>query len=322
MRTILSLLAALLLTLDATAQVGFFRAPPVDSGGAPAYQGLMDVVGGVTPDIYLPLRPATAGDTSAVIRVRRSSDSTELDIGCVGTNLDTASIATFCGVGDGFVVKRYDKSGNGRDVSTATAAEQPKIYISGAMVTNTTGKPAIFCYNTGQRLTNNPGWTIQTNVFILSTTARNWSLSQDRCYISSSNYASSSGVVLFPERDFELSANRVIIVTGSGYGRAGAFAGKPWIPVPATNKFMQIDTIMSTAHVDLYVNSTNAVATTNATLMVAGIGNFFMYRTGGNDNIWDGYDQELVLWSNNTNALTDTFRATMRTNMNNYYGNY
>jgi len=73
--------------------------------------------------------------TGSCIRVRRSSDNAELDIGFVGNNFDTASLLTFVGAGNGFVSKRYDQSANSFDLLQASAANQPQIVSSGSIVT-------------------------------------------------------------------------------------------------------------------------------------------------------------------------------------------
>lgn len=79
------------------------------------------------------MRAAYSGDC---LRVRRSSDNTEQDIGFVNNYLDTTSLLSFVGVGDGFVVKWYDQSGNARDLSrTTSAVAQPQIVSSGALIT-------------------------------------------------------------------------------------------------------------------------------------------------------------------------------------------
>ena len=50
--------------------------------------------------------------------------------------MDTAAIFTFCaGLWDGFIVTWYDQSGNGRDVTQATADNQPKIATAGVVPT-------------------------------------------------------------------------------------------------------------------------------------------------------------------------------------------
>ena len=75
--------------------------------------------------------------SSPLIRVRRSSDDTELDISADSTGLlDTAALLTFTGAGDGFVTTVYDQSGNGNDMVQATGASQPMIVSSGVVVTN------------------------------------------------------------------------------------------------------------------------------------------------------------------------------------------
>ena len=77
------------------------------------------------------------------IRVRRSSDNAEQDIGFVGDDLDTASLLSFVGGSSGFVTTWYDQSGNSRDAVNATAATQPRIVNAGALETKNT-KPAIY----------------------------------------------------------------------------------------------------------------------------------------------------------------------------------
>jgi hypothetical protein len=85
------------------------------------------------------LRTAYAG---AALRVRRSSDNSEQDIGFVGEDLDTASLLSFVGAGDGFVVTWYDQSGNGNNATKALAEEQPQIVSSGSVITENS-KPTI-----------------------------------------------------------------------------------------------------------------------------------------------------------------------------------
>jgi hypothetical protein len=85
------------------------------------------------------LRTAYSGNA---IRVRRSSDNAEQDIGFVGNNLDTASLLTFCGAGNGFVTTWYDQSGNARNATQTTAINQPRIVNAGVLDTFNS-KPAI-----------------------------------------------------------------------------------------------------------------------------------------------------------------------------------
>ena len=95
------------------------------------------------------LRSAYTGDA---IRVRRASDNTEQDIGFVDKELDTSALTTFCSGTNGFVMTWYDQSGNGRNATEATAANQPKIVSSGTVLVDSFGKPRIQGYQ--NNLTN------------------------------------------------------------------------------------------------------------------------------------------------------------------------
>ena len=79
----------------------------------------------------------------SAIRVRRSSDNTEQDIGFSSGELDTATLLTFAGAGDAFVSTWYDQSGNSNDAAQASTAIQPEIVSSGAVILKN-GKPAVY----------------------------------------------------------------------------------------------------------------------------------------------------------------------------------
>ena len=96
--------------------------------------------GGATPlllDLYpgasaaYSLKKLRTAYTGVAIKVRRSSDNTEEDIGFVANELDTVSLLAFVGSGnDGFVTTLYDQSGGGNNVTQSSASEQPKIVTS------------------------------------------------------------------------------------------------------------------------------------------------------------------------------------------------
>ena len=69
--------------------------------------------------------------TGSAIRVRRSSDNTEQDIGFVSNELDTYALTTFCIGTNGFVKTWYDQSGNGHNFAQTTASLQPQIVSGG-----------------------------------------------------------------------------------------------------------------------------------------------------------------------------------------------
>lgn len=109
----------------------------VSCGG---FTGLLDEYSGAAAAYSL--RQLSSSYTGSAIRVRRSSDNTEQDIGFVGNELDTATLESFCSGTDGFVTTWYDQSGSGNDLTQATASEQSKIVSSGSTILEN-GKPCI-----------------------------------------------------------------------------------------------------------------------------------------------------------------------------------
>jgi len=108
---------------------GILRAIPSSYGDSFSYFG--DNFAGVFLGFsFRKLKTAYAGDC---IRVRRTSDNTELDIGFVANVLDEASLLAFCGANSGFVVKWYDQSGNANDGVQLIASLQPRIVNAGAI---------------------------------------------------------------------------------------------------------------------------------------------------------------------------------------------
>ena len=100
--------------------------------------GLLDAYGGAAAAYSL--RGLSANYTGPVVRVRRSSDSTEQDF--TAAQVTNGTLTTFCGAGNGFVRTWYDQSGNGNHTSQTTTTKQPQIVSSGALnLLNT--KPAL-----------------------------------------------------------------------------------------------------------------------------------------------------------------------------------
>jgi hypothetical protein len=89
------------------------------------------------------LRKLRSAYTGPAIRVRRSSDNAELNIGfTVSGNLDTGTLVAHVGSGSGFVTTWYDQSGNNRHATQATAGNQPRI-VNAGVIDIANGKPAI-----------------------------------------------------------------------------------------------------------------------------------------------------------------------------------
>jgi hypothetical protein len=101
---------------------------------------LLDAVPAATAAYSLrKLRDAYTGNA---IRVRRSSDNAESEIGFLNDQLDVNELETFIGSGNGYVVTWYDQSGNSEHVTQATAGNQPMIVENGSVLISD-GKPMV-----------------------------------------------------------------------------------------------------------------------------------------------------------------------------------
>jgi hypothetical protein len=107
------------------------------------------------------LRKLRSTYTGSAIRVRRSNDNTEQDIGFTASgDLDTVSLKTFVGANSGFVTTWYNQGdSSGRDVSQSTAANQPRV-VNAGVVDRENGKVAMIYDG--------------SNDFLQAATASNW----------------------------------------------------------------------------------------------------------------------------------------------------
>lgn len=87
------------------------------------------------------LRKISSTATNA-IRIRRSNDNAETDIGFSGVDLDTAAVTSFVGANSAYITTWYDQSGNGKHQRQTSAGLQPIIVNAGTIVTMLS-KPAI-----------------------------------------------------------------------------------------------------------------------------------------------------------------------------------
>ena len=102
---------------------------------------LLDLYPGASVAYSLRLLSATYSGNA--IRVRRSSDNAEQNIGFTALGaLDTTALTAFCSSGDGFVVTWYDQSGNANNATQSNVLLQPQIVSVGAVI-NVNTKPCL-----------------------------------------------------------------------------------------------------------------------------------------------------------------------------------
>jgi PKD repeat protein len=143
------------------------------------------------------LRSAYAGNC---LRVRRSSDNTETDIGFSNNFLNTSALTTFVGAGNGFVTKWYDQTGSNRDAIQTSAFNQPRIVNAGVLFTQNS-LASINCYDSNRCAFNITeggfgGNTILTNksygyAFVAARTAQTTATRRTLFSIASTNINSS-----------------------------------------------------------------------------------------------------------------------------------
>jgi hypothetical protein len=81
------------------------------------------------------LRKLRSAYTGNCIEVRRSSDNALQNIGFVNNELDTASLLSFVGAGNGFVRTWYDQSAQAKNAVATTNTRQPLIVSNGSLLT-------------------------------------------------------------------------------------------------------------------------------------------------------------------------------------------
>ena len=109
---------------------------------------LFDTYGSAALGLSLDLLSSTY--SGSCVNVRRDNGD-EQAFGFVSGVLDTTSLLTFCGSGDGFVVDWYGQISS-INVSNSTENQQPKIVDSGALIL-VNGKPSIE-FSAGKNLKN------------------------------------------------------------------------------------------------------------------------------------------------------------------------
>jgi len=98
--------------------------------------------------IAFSLRKTIPDYNGNAIRVRRSSDNAETNIGFVSGVLDTATLVSFVGAGTGYVTIWYNQSGNSVNLTQTNTALQPTI-IKAGVLNEVNGKVAIECISQG-----------------------------------------------------------------------------------------------------------------------------------------------------------------------------
>ena len=244
------------------------------------------------------LRQLSSSYSGNAVKVRRSSDNTETDIGFVGGELDTASLSSFAGAGDAFVVSWFDQSGNSKNATQTTTASQPKIVSSGAVIVEN-GKPAVdflsgayTALKTGNNITNSSTLSFYS-VFQMAAAA--WQ--------AISGISTASNV----RNEFKISSGRQYNIIGTGSQLNG-----PFITIGQQNLgYAKLDSTSG----ELAINGNTATTGTNTSVQsVTNAPLSIGSRAHRGGESFTGTIQEVIYWIG-----TPPTRSEIESNINTFY---
>jgi len=245
------------------------------------------------------LRKLRSAYTGSAIRVRRSSDNTEQDIGFVGFKyLDTAALLAFTGRGsldNVFVTNWYDQSGNARNATQILALLQPQIVSGGAIIIEN-NKPTIKWDNVAGKLLKSPAFTggaIDTSFSVVKINRQSAGF-MDGLTVNNMSFWSTNSA-----GSFRVYAGVVDIVSNIFY----------------INTQSLITAIVNGSNSILKVNSTEVTGRNFGTVVRNGvsIGGF-----ANNGSPLDGNIQEIIIYPNNQFSNS----SAIQTNINDFYNIY
>jgi hypothetical protein len=257
------------------------------------------------------VRKLRATYSGSAIRVRRSSDNTEQDIGFANNVLDTSALTTFCSGTNGFVTTWYDQSGNSRNATQTTAANQPQIVSSGSVLLYS-GKPTLKFDGSNDYLLT-PNFSYGSALSLYYVTQRNGSATGD-------GYA--------PEISMRSTISLATDVGAFHYiGPTLKGASFPFFPnfgsYDLTGNYANADKYLinyeqtNSVGFDVYRNNSREGGTTTSGSIPSTTQGFIIAMQTlarfTNNNF-----SEVIMW--NTNQASN--RSTINTNINAYYGIY
>lgn len=242
------------------------------------------------------LRKLRTAYSGSAIRVRRSNDNAEQDIGFSGNDLDTSSLTSFVGANNGFITTWYDQSGNANNATQATAANQAQIVASGTITTDpVSGKIS--------SLWTNDSYALGSSITMTQTHFRlgvfNRTASATRIYGIGANVST-------PKIGGWDASNA--IASGYGTGTATHSASNT-----STGKLMMTVLRDSSNNVKCWLNNTALTTGTSS-----GTSNPITYFGAFSTVTTAGYKQEEVYWASDQ----ESNRTGIETNANNYWTIY
>lgn len=292
---------------------------PYTAGSTP-FVGLLDTYTGA--NVAYSVRKLRAAYTGSAVRVRRSSDNTEQDIGFdANGNLDESALTTFVGAGNGFVTTWYDQSGNSRNSVQTTAANQPRI-VNAGVVEKIGSKPAVF-YNGNQQL-NTPAFTASLTAFSIFVPLKGLNTTnENQVIVSRLNTISNN-------RNFIMRANnsfatRIDVVVNSAptlsndyWTNTGIFNTSSAVYTYSYNGALTASTIQSVRKNNAELTLSLRAGNTLVTQMMNNLEPFIIGNIGGGlSQYFYGHIPEVIYYDQVLTTISD-----IETNINTYFSIY
>ena len=249
------------------------------------------------------LRTAYAG---SAIRVRRSSDNAEQDINFVGNELDTASLLSFVGAGNGTISVWYDQSGEGFDVTQVAVTNQPFIVLAGSLVEEN-GKPSIYFNGTNE---------------LISQSNTNYGTSSRSLFLASklNEAVSTRGIVSLT--NLSDGAGRLWIITPEIAARANTYTWISSTPLPSDNLSILSNIYTSGLLLSgnsMWLNGNGIVRTAGANGVVnTSIGKLYIGNNGLGGGRINAFISEFVAYQSDQTGN----RLSIESNINSHYTIY
>lgn len=256
--------------------------------------------------VAVSLRKLRNAYTGSAVRVRRSSDNAEQDIGFNGANeIDTAVLKTFIGANTGYVVKWYDQSGNANDASQSTTTQQGAIVISGA-VQRTNGKVSV--YFDGDDAYNTATVSLNTYLYIsaIFKASNNFIIAEH----STNAYTNGDGFFYFTDANNPWLFSR----SSAFYYCSGSisWAGTNQVLTTLSNNSS------GAAYYKNGVVQYNGIVTGSSLSNTSYTNNIYLWSRANTSLIISGYAQETIIWDKD--MASD--RAAVELNTNTFYSIY
>ena len=248
------------------------------------------------------IRKLSSSYSGSCMRIRRSSDNSELDIGFVNGELDTAAISTFISSSNAFVTIWYDQSGNGVNATQSTALSQPQIAANGVIWT-INSKPTIYALNTRSLMTFTAFTTTEVAQLLVG---KKKTANTDRMTGFSGGAPGGAGPLLAHWNDDNI------------YFQWEDYYAFPNSAISNIDYEVIFSSTTSVSTSVIWRNGSSLVLSNNALAITDSYSCIFAYNVDESSYYSEALEQELVIWDSgqSTNA------AGIQSNINTYYSIY